>query len=112
MIWPAGAPGGRFNAADGHHPVATIGKTAAGQDLIQRGNPPGDDRQPAQALLRCREAVPQHAAVGMAGLGEEVGAGGGLDNLTGVHNGQAVRRLRHHPEVVGDEQHRQAGLAL
>jgi hypothetical protein len=45
-------------------------------------------------------------------MGEEIGAVGGFDDLTGVHDRQPVRGLGHHPQVMGDEEHRQPGLRL
>ena len=42
--------------------------------------------------------------VGVLGRDEDLVAVGVLDHLAGVHHRHVVRRLRDHPEVVGDEQ--------
>jgi hypothetical protein len=35
-----------------------------------------------------------------------------FDDATGIHDGHVVGMVRHHPEVVGDEEHAHAGLGL
>ena len=45
-------------------------------------------------------------------LGEQIKHIGVLDDAPGVHDANHVRVLRHHPQIVGDEHHRHAPLAL
>jgi hypothetical protein len=46
----------------------------------------------------------------MPGRAEHLAGGARLDDAAGIHHRDAVAELRHHPEIVGDEQHRHAEL--
>ena len=54
----------------------------------------------------------QAVRVGMQRVGEQLGHGGLLDHLRGVHHGHVVGHFGHDAQVVGDQQDRHAHLAL
>ena len=51
------------------------------------------------------ERLEEGAGVGVLGAGEELGGGGLLDHLAGVHHRHAVGHLVDHAHIVGDEDH-------
>ena len=50
------------------------------------------------------DAAQEQPRVGMAGTAEELGGGGGLDELPRDHDGDAVGLLADEGQVVGDEE--------
>ena len=70
------------------------------------------DRGQAGAARRVepRDAGQQAAGVGVAWVGEEVTAVGGLHDAPGVHHVHGVAEPGHDPEVVGDHQQRRVGV--
>ena len=68
---------------------------------------PGSRRDPRAIGVTCE----QHLRVGMPRALDDVGGGARLDRLARVHHHHLVAELRHHAEVVGDEEHRHAEVA-
>ncbi len=60
------------------------------------------------------DGAQQGAGVGMLGVVENVIDGGLLDHPSQVHHGDVIAHLRHHTQVVGDEddRHVDAGLQI
>ena len=54
----------------------------------------------------------QHLGIGVLGVVEHLGRGTGLDDLARLHHRDPLGDLAHDPQIVGDEQHRQALGAL
>ncbi len=54
----------------------------------------------------------QLAGIVLPGVGEEFRSGAALHHFAGVHHQHLIRHLRHHGEIVGDEDHRHLALAL
>ena len=63
-------------------------------------------------LAEPRHGGEQGLGIQFAGAGEDLADAALLDQGTAVHDGDAVCHLRDDGHVVGDEQHRHAGLAL
>ena len=93
-------------------PVAATGETATLEFLVQSRHGTGYHRQPRLAFAAVRQCRKQHAAVGMPGLLEKRLARRLLDDLSRIHHRHMVGHARHHAEIVGDQEHRHAALAL
>ena len=105
-------PGGRlFVAARGRLRTARR-ETAAGRHLREWRHLAADRRQGRAAPADIRERGEEFLCVGMARTGEETFARRFFDDLPGVHHADALRHLRHHAQIVGDQQHPHAAFGL
>ena len=87
-------------------------EAAAGWHVGEVGRLALDRRQRLAPASERGQAVQQADRVGMARQVEHVAHGPRLDDAAGVHDGHAIAELGHDAEVVGDEHHGQARLAL
>ena len=62
--------------------------------------------------LACRDELDELKAIKAQRIVEQVADRGLLDLAAGVHDDDTVRRLGHDAEIVGDQDHRRAELAL
>src|SRR5213593_1439129 len=85
---------------------------AAAAERGEIGRLARDGRQALAPGAEARNGLEQRAGVGVRRLGEDPPHGADLDDAPGVHDGHAVARARHDPEVVGDEDHREAVALL
>ena len=84
---------------------------AAGRHVTERRNRSLDRLQPS-AGRSARNRRQQALRIGMFGVAEQLGRRRLLDDPSGVHDGDAVRRLRDDAEIVRDQEERQLELAL
>jgi hypothetical protein len=89
--------------ADLHRLVATRFESAAGREIRGRRNPPFDGLQGLLPLSGGRERVEQLHRVWVGRTPEDLFQTALLYDPARVHHAHAVRILRHHTEVVGDE---------
>ncbi len=62
--------------------------------------------------MALRRAVKQLARVGVLRVGKQMRGVGLLNDVAVLHHRHAVGKAAHQVQVMGDEQHRHAGLAL
>ena len=75
------------------------------------GGRPGDRRQPLRSRpVHARDRPEQPPRVRVLRVVEDLVERPLLDDPAGVHDGDPVRDVGHHAEVVGHEDHRRAGL--
>src|SRR5438874_6602998 len=91
---------------------AARGERAARAERREVGRLAGDRGETRAPHPEARDRLEQGARVRMGGLGEDSAHGSGLDDTAGLHDGHAIPGPRHHPEVVGDEDHRVAVALL
>jgi hypothetical protein len=90
-----------------HHEGARVGRR---EQSLRRA---ADRRKPAGPdLVDPGDAVDQRPRVRMARLHEHLPGASGLCNLSRVHHVQAIGEIRHHAEVVTDDDHRHPEVAL
>jgi hypothetical protein len=109
----AGPPGDRRGTVRPRVRAAVM-ESAAGRRVDQRRY---DAWNGAESSARRRAAGHRHAAhqavgVRMTGRGEQLRRIRMLDDLARVHYGHPVGDLRHDAEIVGDQQHADAGFSL
>ena len=92
-------------------PRAAGCEAAARRIVLDLGHHARDHRQPAGTRGEARQGMEQALGVGVARRREDPGHRSGLDDATGIHDRNVVRRLRHHAEVMRDEDHGRAHLA-
>ena len=98
LLLDVGAPGGE---------LASLGR------VDQVGRPAGDGLQSGMAGVgQAGDGVHQRPGVGHLGVGEQGLGGGPLHDPTGVHDGDLIGPIGHHPEVVGDQHHGHVTLPL
>jgi hypothetical protein len=103
---------GRTLAADGHRErTARMEPTTRGQ-VHGFGHATLDGPEGAAFLLQARQGQKEPRRVRVARALEEPFDLGLLDDGPGVHHDHALRRFRHHAEVVRDEHDRHPELAL
>ena len=106
---------GTVCAHTGSRMRAAVAEGAAGEVADQRRHHARDGAEPPArgGASGHRECSPmQPAGVGMARVGEHVCRRAILDDLAGIHDGHPVGDARDHAEVVRDQHHRDAELAL
>src|SRR5439155_6331764 len=91
---------------------AARGERAARAERREVGRLAGDRGEARAPHPEARDRLEQGARVRMGGLGEDPAHGSGLDDTARVHDGHAIAGPRHDPEVVGDEDHREAVALL
>ncbi len=103
--------GGLAVAAQLHAVFAPAGERAARRRRVQVRRRAGDgDQLLAAGGLHRRQAAQQGGRVGVRRAVENVPRGALLHDFAGVHHRHAVREVRHHAEVVGNQDNRRAGL--
>ena len=105
-------PRGRGLVTDRHSQRAAGREAAAGRHPGQRWHLPDDRFQPGAAPCHVRQRGKEFLRIGVTRLGEEAFARGFLDDFPGVHHADALRHLRHHAQIVRDQQHPHATLGL
>ena len=94
-----------------HHGAPWM-EAAAGRKSRRVRNGPRDDPQPIDYLAELRQRRLQSCVVRMQRPPERRSHIGILDDLPSIHHGHAMRRLRDHAEIVGDENDGHPHLAL
>ena len=92
--------------------VATLGETAAAEFGIQRRHLALDHGQFPTALGGARKAFKQFARIRMLRGAEKLLARGELHQIPGVHHRDPIGHLRHHAQIVGNQQDGHAMLLL
>src|SRR5262245_26329820 len=82
---------------------------AASGGSIQQRRDGTRDRLKSHLAIDARDRTHQGARVGMHWLLEQRARGGSFDELTRVHDGHAVARLRHYAEIMRDQDDGGAG---
>ncbi len=91
----------------------TVGETAPGGHLVQGRHLPLDGLEQALGLiLEPRDRAHQTMSIGMARVVKQLEHVGLLHRPARIHHNYLVTQLRHHPEIVGDEDDGHAGLGL
>src|SRR5262245_50567359 len=91
----------------GLKPVRTPGmERTTGGLLRERRHRPGDSLQPRAAGAAGNRGE-EPLRVRVPRIAEEIAHGRLLDDASGVHDGDAIRHLRHDAEVVRDEEQRE-----
>ena len=89
---------------------AARGEAAARGQVDQVRHVAGDDRQLLAEVADDRDRPDEAAGIRMERLAEQRHDVGLLDDLAGVHHCDPIAHLGDHPEVVGDQDDRGAGL--
>src|SRR5690606_41460977 len=90
----------------------TRGKAAADGVRVKRRHHAGYGREPLAGSGTLRRGGKQLFRIGMRGPGEELCAWRHLDQLAPIHDTDMISHALDHTEVVSDEQHAHATLAL
>ena len=100
---------GELDGAGGDAVRAAGFERTSGRKLGDGRDGAFDSRKRKSAIgLKSRNRAQQALGIGMSGRVENVGLGAELDQVAGVHDGDAVGDVRNDGEIVRDEEHRQS----
>jgi len=101
----------KLNGAVGDAVRAARFKGTSGRKLADGWDGAFDGRERKGAVGReSRNGAQQTLSVGMRGCAKNIGLRAELDQVAGVHDGDAIGDVRNDGEIVRDEEHRQSEL--